>query len=178
MEMESCMKLLFPEFDQTDVQTTCSSSSNYQPANECPPSDEEPCCSKDLRDDRREGTIQEKQEGREENKSSREEKIRKENKGVTEEKKKEKKRCEDEEREDKERSDGTEQEREGEEEESNEEEEEEEEEAEDSFIRNTGLISHSYRLDLNISPGEFNTTTVKSFVCEARSVQMCPHKLN
>ncbi|XP_073342940.1 UV-stimulated scaffold protein A [Pagrus major] len=184
-EMESCMRLLFPEFDQTDILTTNSSPSNIQPANDCPSVGEQPCCSKDVRDDRREEMIQERVEGWEEKKGNCEEKRGKEEKGMTGEKrnhgeeikeKEEKERSEDEVREDKERREekgkkkmtqkGEEKkvemetaQREGEEEEDNEEEEEEnseeEEDAddEDLFIRNSGLISHSYSLDLNISPG-------------------------
>ncbi|XP_044062100.1 UV-stimulated scaffold protein A isoform X2 [Siniperca chuatsi] len=176
-EMESCMRLLFPEFDLTDIQTTNSSPPNSQPANE----NEQPCCSKDLKDDRREGMIQEREDSREDKKSNGEEKRGKEDKGVTEEKsnnREEKKGKEKERSEDKEKRDGNEQQeekkkgkevedgeekkrdmetaqREGEEEEDEEGSSEEEEEplGEDLFIRNSGLVSHSYSLDLNLSPG-------------------------
>uniref|UniRef100_A0A671V855 UV-stimulated scaffold protein A n=1 Tax=Sparus aurata TaxID=8175 RepID=A0A671V855_SPAAU len=103
-EMESCMSLLLPEFNLTDNLTTSSSPSNIQPADDCPSAGEQPCCSKDVRDDWREGMIQEREED-----------------------------CEEEEEENSE--------------------EEEDADEEDLFIRNSGLISHSYSLDLNISPG-------------------------
>uniref|UniRef100_I3K0F5 UV-stimulated scaffold protein A n=1 Tax=Oreochromis niloticus TaxID=8128 RepID=I3K0F5_ORENI len=91
-EMESCMRLLFPDFSPIDIQTANSSPSNSQPATKCPSDDEQPCCSKDLRADGR-GAKQEESST-------------------------------------------------------------EEEEADDEdFIRNSGLISHSYSLDLNLSPG-------------------------
>lgn len=179
-EMESCISLLFPEFDLTDVRTANSSPPNSQPTNECPFVDEQPCCSKDVKDDSRKGMIQEREEKqsiREEKKRSGEEKRRKEDRRTTEGKRKE--RSEDEEREHKERRDKSEQEemkgkeiedktgemetaqREEDEEQEHEEEDDEgcieEEEGdpldEDLFIRNSGLISHSYSLDLNLSPG-------------------------
>ncbi|XP_070769438.1 UV-stimulated scaffold protein A [Enoplosus armatus] len=199
-EMESCMRLILPEFDLADIQTANSSPPNSQPANECPSVDEQPCCSKDLKDDGREGTIPEREDSREEEKSNGEVKRGKEDEGMTEEKrnngeeKKGKERSKDEEGVDKDRRGGNEQgeekkgkeledgeekkgdmetaQREGEEEEeeggsseedegeegSSEEDEGEEEEEEqpldeDLFIRNSGLISHSYSLDLNLSPG-------------------------
>ncbi|XP_049898935.1 UV-stimulated scaffold protein A isoform X4 [Epinephelus moara] len=179
-EMESCMNLLFPEFDLTDIQTANSSPPSSQPASECPSVDEQPCCSKDLKDDRREGMVQEKEENREDNRSSREKTTEKEDEGMTEEKrnnreerkeKEKKESSEDKEKEITERMDGNEQEEEKgemettqraeeEEEEDSEEEEdgsseEEEEDAhdEDSFIRNSGLVSHSYSLQLKLSPG-------------------------
>lgn len=190
IEMDSCMRLLFPEFDLADIQTTISSPPNSQPANEYPSIDEQPCCSKDLRNDRREGMIQE-EVSREEENSNVEGKRGKEDKGMTEEmrnsrreekKGKEKERSGDEEGEDKERRDGNEQvEKKGEEVEDREQkkldmkeaqskgeeeededgsgdEEEEEPLCEDLFIRNSGLISHSYSLDLNLIPGRYNST--------------------
>ncbi|XP_035525214.1 UV-stimulated scaffold protein A isoform X2 [Morone saxatilis] len=154
-EMETCMRLLLPEFDLTGIQTTNSSPPISQTAHDCPPVHEQPCCSKDLKDDGSERMIEKKEESKEEKK----------NDGGEEEGKE---RSDDEERGDKERSDGHEQEEvKGQEEEENEEdqegsseeEEEEEEEEEkkhldkDLFIRNSGLISHAYSLDLNLSPG-------------------------
>uniref|UniRef100_H3CLH8 UV-stimulated scaffold protein A n=1 Tax=Tetraodon nigroviridis TaxID=99883 RepID=H3CLH8_TETNG len=59
-EMESCMKLLSPEFDLTDVES-CPA------ARECPPADEQPCCSRDLLDDGKESM---KREGQEEETST------------------------------------------------------------------------------------------------------------
>uniref|UniRef100_A0A8C4DMB8 UV-stimulated scaffold protein A n=1 Tax=Dicentrarchus labrax TaxID=13489 RepID=A0A8C4DMB8_DICLA len=98
-EMETCMRLLLPEFDLTGIHTTDSSPPISQTANDCPPVDEQPCCSKDLKDDGSEGMIEKKEETW---------------------------------------SDGN---------------EREEHLDEDLFIRNSGLISHSYSLDLNLSPG-------------------------
>ncbi|XP_041653616.1 UV-stimulated scaffold protein A [Cheilinus undulatus] len=146
-EMESCMRLLFPEFELTDIQMANSSPSNSQPANECPSGDEQPCCSKDVKDDRKERVM----------KKTEEEEIGQEkNREVGEISRKKGKK--DEEREDEKRKDRKEQEEKKEEEEESSEGEEEEEEDEetpddDSFIRNSGLISHSYSLDLNLSPG-------------------------
>uniref|UniRef100_A0AAX7UR31 UV-stimulated scaffold protein A n=1 Tax=Astatotilapia calliptera TaxID=8154 RepID=A0AAX7UR31_ASTCA len=105
-EMESCMRLLFPDFSPIDIQTANSSPSNSQPATKCPSDDEQPCCSKDLRADDRVGKVE-----------------------VME----------------------VEQEEESEQEESNT--DNEEEAGDEDFIRNSGLISHSYSLDLNLSPG-------------------------
>ncbi|KAM7417071.1 hypothetical protein PAMA_016941 [Pampus argenteus] len=170
-EMESCMQLLLPTFDVTDIRTANSSPPNTQPANQCASDDERPCCSKDLKDDRREEKAQGREESREEKKNNGEEKKAQEEKEVTEEEKKkakgkEEKSSDDEGSEDmKKKRDGNEEEEEkmgeteGEEEDDDEEEEgssEEEEEQplnEDLFIRNSGLISHSYYLDLNLSPG-------------------------
>lgn len=168
------MRLLFPDFDLRDIQTTKSPPPNSQPANESPSVDEQPCCSKDLKDDRRERMIQD----REEKKSNAEEE---ENKEMTEENEKK-------ERKNKERRDGNKQEEEngmeveegdekkgemetaprvGEEEEDNEEEEEghgeEEADDDDLFIRSSGLISHSYSLDLNLSPGGYSSCTCVEF---------------
>ncbi|XP_074529376.1 UV-stimulated scaffold protein A isoform X2 [Halichoeres trimaculatus] len=123
-EMESCMKLLIPGFELADTQTSGSSPPNSQQAYECPSEDEQPCCSKDLVDNRREGGTTEEEERRKE----------------------QKKRSEDEERENETRREGKEQEEEMDE-------EEEEPPDGDCFIRNSGLISHSYSLDLNLSPG-------------------------
>uniref|UniRef100_A0A3Q3LA87 UV-stimulated scaffold protein A n=1 Tax=Labrus bergylta TaxID=56723 RepID=A0A3Q3LA87_9LABR len=99
-EMESCMRLLLPEFDLAGIQGA-NSPQKSQPANEC---EEEPCCSKDLKDDRRDGAMKEMEEKDEEEKKEEDE-------------------------DEQESLDG------------------------DSFIRNSGLISHSYSLDLNLSTG-------------------------
>ncbi|XP_068451079.1 UV-stimulated scaffold protein A isoform X2 [Clinocottus analis] len=122
-EMESCMSLLFPEFDMIDIQKTNSSPSSSQSANDYPSVEEQPCCSKDLKNDRREGMTQKKEQSRHEKKSNSEEK-----KEDSVEKNKEK---------------------------SNDSSDEEEGESpdEDLFIRNSGLISHAYSLDLNFTPG-------------------------
>ncbi|XP_059201486.1 UV-stimulated scaffold protein A [Centropristis striata] len=161
-EMESCMSLLFPEFELTDVRTPNSRSPDPQPepepATDPSADDEEPCCSKDLRDDRREGVEQEKEESRKEKESNQEEKIEKDDKEEKTKKREKKERGEDgneqEEKKAKEEDEGEEKkgESEGDEEEEEEEGSSEEEESE-SFIRSSGLISHSYNLDLNLSPG-------------------------
>ncbi|KAM6999958.1 UV-stimulated scaffold protein A [Tautogolabrus adspersus] len=57
-EMESCMRLLFPEFDLAGIQGG-NSPQNSQPANEC---DEQWCCSIDLKDDRGDGATKEIEE--------------------------------------------------------------------------------------------------------------------
>lgn len=120
------MKLLFPEFDLTDIQSRLQS---FQAAIDCPSADEQPCCSRDLVDDGKETMMKEKQ--KEEN-------------------------CAEEKRDKDEHVTGLpakKVEEEGEEE--NEQEGHSEDEG-DSFIRSSGLISHSYSLDLTISPGGFN----------------------
>uniref|UniRef100_A0A3Q1IMN9 UV-stimulated scaffold protein A n=1 Tax=Anabas testudineus TaxID=64144 RepID=A0A3Q1IMN9_ANATE len=99
-EMESCMRLLFPDYGLKDTETVGSSPSTSHSANRCPSDDEQPCCSKDVKDDGKEGKKQLRKEEQEEDK-----------------------------------------------------EEEEEEHFGDMFIRNSGLISHSYSLDLNLSSG-------------------------
>ncbi|XP_053180475.1 UV-stimulated scaffold protein A isoform X2 [Scomber japonicus] len=148
-EMDSCMKLLLPRFDHTDVQTTESSSSNSQPADELTPDDEQPCCSKDLQDDKKEEKTQGIDKGGTEEKGD--------NRGSKKAKEKKEKSSEDEEEEQKREMD--EGQREGGEEEEEEDDddeessEEEEEESRELFIRNSGLISHSYNLDLNLSAG-------------------------
>lgn len=175
------MRLLLPEFDLTGIQTANSSPPNSQPANERLSVDEQPCCSKDLKDDRREGMMQEREESGEEEKSSLEE-----NKGPTEERrnnreekkgkgKKAKSKNEERDGNEQEEKKGKEveygeekkgemetelrkEEEEEEEEEESSEEEEEEPPAQDSFIRNSGLISHSYSLDLNLSPGGYKAS--------------------
>ncbi|KAM9795391.1 UV-stimulated scaffold protein A [Neosynchiropus ocellatus] len=108
-EMDSCMKLLLPKFDSTDVEGTSSGLA---------PDEEGPCCSKDLRTDREKGRVQEKQADGEMTTE------------ITE-------KDEDADEETKEEGEGS----------------GTEGEDEDSFIRNSGLISHSYSLDLKLSPG-------------------------
>uniref|UniRef100_A0A3P8RYF7 UV-stimulated scaffold protein A n=1 Tax=Amphiprion percula TaxID=161767 RepID=A0A3P8RYF7_AMPPE len=156
-EMESCMKLLFPQFDLTAVQTANSSPSNSQPANEYPSDDDQPCCSKDLKDDGRERKTLEREEKKRGSGVTEEEKRSEgeERRGGNQQEEKTGKEVED--GEEKESAEGelAEDDEEEEEEGSSEEEEEEDEEPldEGSFIRNSGLISHSYSLDLNLSPG-------------------------
>uniref|UniRef100_A0A8C5GPF7 UV-stimulated scaffold protein A n=1 Tax=Gouania willdenowi TaxID=441366 RepID=A0A8C5GPF7_GOUWI len=96
-EMESCMKLLFPDFSLENIQTGNGSSLD----------DGQPCCSKDLRDGEEQG-----------NKHGRRKERKKE------------------------------------------EEEEEEESTDDNlFIRHSGLVSHTYSLDLKLSPDLHVTET-------------------
>lgn len=127
-EMESCMKLLFPEFDDTDIQNR---PQIFQSSSKCESADEQPCCSRDLAEDGKETMLKEKQE----------EKI-----------------CAEEMRdEDDHLTDRTAKKLEEEEDEEEEEEEQGHNDDEgDSFIRSSGLISHSYSLDLTIDPGGFN----------------------
>lgn len=161
--MESCMKLLFPEFDHTDIETTEGRPSATQPTSQWPTDDEQPCCSKDLEEGRREGTVQNGQE----EKSNGEERQGVQNKGRTEEEDK-MERCDEKDGKHKERGGGNKQEEEegmaeenmdenkGETRKREEEEEgQREEEADDEnlFMRSSGLISHSYTLDLNLNPG-------------------------
>lgn len=129
------MRLLLPEFDITDIQ---SRTPNSQSAVECPSADDQPCCSKDLRDDTS------AKQGSKERRNGAGEKGVKDN-GMAEEK---------EEENGKEAVEGD--ENMGEEEEEDEEEADSEEDADESelFIRSSGLISHSYSLDLNLSPGK------------------------
>lgn len=142
-EMESCMRLLLPEFSLTDIRT----------ANEHPLDDEQPCCSKDLRDDSKEektqdikeSTVKERKgdEGMAEEHGSNDEEVEDDRDGN----KREDKKAE---------MDVARGQKEDEEEESSEEEGIEPAD-EDLFIRNSGLISHSYSLDLNLSPGGYNS---------------------
>ncbi|XP_061581929.1 UV-stimulated scaffold protein A-like [Cololabis saira] len=148
-EMESCMKLLFPDFGP-------------QTAAEGPSDDEQPCCSKNLKASSEEGRVR---MSLDEKKSTGKEVKGDGKMSDTEE---EEKCSEDERRADQKKRDGDQQEGErevetvqgkGEHEEDEEEAEgssdEDEEECADEhlFIRNSGLISHSYSLDLDISPG-------------------------
>ncbi|XP_018549908.1 LOW QUALITY PROTEIN: UV-stimulated scaffold protein A [Lates calcarifer] len=131
-EMESCMNLLFPEFSLIDIQPVNGCSSNSQPTNGCPSDDEQPCCSKDVRDNRK------GEESREEKRTG---EVGEEDKGMQETRKDQGEGKEEEEEEDMEEEEGS------------SEDKEEERFDGDMFIRNSGLISHSYSLDLNISPG-------------------------
>uniref|UniRef100_A0A665VHK0 UV-stimulated scaffold protein A n=1 Tax=Echeneis naucrates TaxID=173247 RepID=A0A665VHK0_ECHNA len=99
-QMESCMRLLSPEFDLTDMQTMHNSTLD----------DEQPCCSKDLKSDRQEGGQPDVE--------------KKFDKGQGNKGEEEKESCD-----------------------------EEGPYEEDLFIRNSGLISHAYNLDLNFTPG-------------------------
>ncbi|XP_026186653.1 UV-stimulated scaffold protein A isoform X2 [Mastacembelus armatus] len=163
-EMESCMRLLLPDYGFTDFPPVNSSPSDFQPANECPSDDDQPCCSKDVKDDSKQGKKQDREESRNEKKSSERKKKEqdrietKKNRKISEVKKgkgKKETRSEDEEREaEKTKHWNEEKVKDGQEEEgSNEEEEEAEPCDEDLFIRNSGLVSHSYSLDLDLIPG-------------------------
>lgn len=173
-EMESCMRLLFPDYGLTDTQSVGSSPSTSHSANGCLSDDQQPCCSKDVKADRKEGKKQQmcrsskEETGNGKKKNPEEDGEKTEQKRSSEEEGKEEKWSDDEERECERRRDGIEQvEKEGTVEDREktekgnsdvEEEEDEEEEAFDGdvFIRNAGLISHSYSLDLNLSPGGYS----------------------
>lgn len=166
-EMESCMRLLFPDCGLTDTQLVCSSPSTSLSANACPSDDQQPCCSKDVKVDRKGGKKQKDRSSKNET-GNRKEKNPEIDKGKMEQKrsslKEAKEKCSNNvEREGEKKRNETEQEEEkegtvedGEEiEKGNIEEEDEDEMAFDGdiFIRNAGLISHSYSLDINLSPG-------------------------
>ncbi|KAF7649239.1 hypothetical protein LDENG_00144770 [Lucifuga dentata] len=148
-EMDSCMKLLLPEFDVSDLQTSKSGSPNSQPADEGAADDEQPCCSKDLMDEREESRTEDQNHGK--GNVNEEDKKRTEERGEEKWKDKTEETIRDEKREEGLREGKMEEEEEGEDVESRQEEEEPPDE--DSFIRSSGLISHSYNLDLNLNPG-------------------------
>ncbi|XP_026213993.1 UV-stimulated scaffold protein A isoform X2 [Anabas testudineus] len=172
-EMESCMRLLFPDYGLKDTETVGSSPSTSHSANRCPSDDEQPCCSKDVKDDGKEGKKQlrsSKEASNGKGKNPEKDRGKMEQKGNNEEEGNEEKKSEDKEMEGEKKRDGIEQEEkkewkvkdgedaeksnsEGEEEQEEDKEEEEEEHFGDMFIRNSGLISHSYSLDLNLSSG-------------------------
>lgn len=131
-EMESCMKLLFPEFGLAGSPADNSGPSDGQPDKGCQADDDEPCCSTNLR---------ERRDCREEEKEEEEEDSDTENR---------EKSCEEERKEDEEGRTKAEMEEDGE---GAEESSQEESDEEDSFIRNSGLISHTYSLDVSLSPG-------------------------
>lgn len=131
-EMESCMKLLSPEFDLTDTQSRIKS---FKATSECLFVDEQPCCSKDLVDDGKETIRKERQEKRraKEHLTEQDERRHIEEGGG--------KKIE------------MEQDKEEEEDEEEDEEDGHTEDEGDSFPRSSGLISYSYSLDLSISRG-------------------------
>ncbi|XP_015816256.3 UV-stimulated scaffold protein A isoform X2 [Nothobranchius furzeri] len=132
-EMDSCMKLLFPDFSPSDF-LSARSSSDSKPDPDCPSEGDEPCCSKDLQRSRRGGHVQEE----EREKGDEENITRKEGRGMAGE-----------EREDaefKEHRDRRVKECEMESD------EEEESVDEGSFIRNSGLVSYSYSLNVSLGP--------------------------
>ncbi|XP_072292307.1 UV-stimulated scaffold protein A isoform X2 [Eucyclogobius newberryi] len=118
-EINSCMKLLFPEFEFTNVEedVPTSSSPNCQPANV---NDSEPSCSKDLINGPKDEEFVEKQASSEEHDGNGEKEQEKPVKASQK----------------------------GDEDESS---DEDQPPNEDLFIRNSGLISHAYSLDLNLS---------------------------
>lgn len=133
------MKLLFPEFDLTDVKTS-------QTANEYA-DDEQPCCSKDLNGD----------ESRGQNKESRKETKGNADKGEEREEQKKDENKQEAKKGEMEngRRDGM-----GEKDEGQVEgrcQAREDDESPEDVIRNSGLISHSYSLDLNLNPGEYKS---------------------
>ncbi|XP_014830356.1 PREDICTED: UV-stimulated scaffold protein A-like isoform X2 [Poecilia mexicana] len=123
-EMESCMKLLFPEFGLVGSPAANSGPSDGQPDKYCRVDDDEPCCSKNLRE--RRDCREEEEDSDTENRD---------------------KSCE-ERKEDKEGRTKADMEEDGE---GAEESSQEESDEEDSFIRNSGLISHTYSLDVSLS---------------------------
>lgn len=157
-EMESCMRLLLPEFGVADFQTDTSSHSNTQPASEDLPDVQQPCCSKALTDVETESGIRGREDGPEEenrtpagnkNQDTGNEEEEKTFTDCSDPPKKgtENKEHNKEEKRQSEVKDGSE---EGES-------SEEEESVEECLpLRSSGLISHAYSLDLNLSPGEFN----------------------
>lgn len=169
--MEVCTRLLFPDFGLADFQTASSSSSNSRPSE-----GEEPCCSKTLLEDR---NLQEKTGGLKEEESRIKKNRLKGEKGgdswMTERKEeemdREDKQSEDggaedkrsEQQEEKGKKDYEREKSEMEREEESSDEEEEEEADEDLFIRNSGLISHSYSLDVSLSPGGYRSPDRKWF---------------
>uniref|UniRef100_A0A1A8PCT3 UV-stimulated scaffold protein A n=1 Tax=Nothobranchius rachovii TaxID=451742 RepID=A0A1A8PCT3_9TELE len=132
-EMDSCMKLLFPDFSPSDFHSA-RSSSDSKPDPDRPSEGDEPCCSKDLQHSRRGGHVQEE----EREKGDEENITRKEDGGMAGEKR--------EDAEFKEHRDRgvTECEMESD--------EEEESVDEGSFIRNSGLVSYSYSLNVSLGP--------------------------
>ncbi|KAK5622433.1 hypothetical protein CRENBAI_003702 [Crenichthys baileyi] len=159
-EMESCVKLLFPEFGLIDLHTGNSCPSDSQSDKSCRSDDEEPCCSRNLTENKSRGedwsSIEEKVDCRDDKnnpgKESTADRGMMEKKGSDTEEENGERRWEDERKEDQEEEEGLmEEEREGAEQ-SSEEEEDEELANEDSFIRSSGLISHTYSLDVNLSP--------------------------
>lgn len=195
-EMESCMRLLFPDYGLKDTETVGSSPSTSHSANRCPSDDEQPCCSKDVKDDGKEGKKQlrsSKEASNGKGKNPEKDRGKMEQKGNNEEEGNEEKKSEDKEMEGEKKRDGIEQEEkkewkvkdgedaeksnsEGEEEQEEDKEEEEEEHFGDMFIRNSGLISHSYSLDLNLSSGGYsasaqnNATNIIQCLCEAEAL--------
>lgn len=164
-QMEACTRLLFPDFGLADFQPASSSSSDSRPSE-----GEEPCCSKTLLEDR---NLQEKTGGLKEEESRikgekggdswmterKEEEMDREDK-QSEDGGAEDKRSEQQEEKGKEDYEREKSEMEREEESSD---EEEEEADEDSFIRTSGLISHSYSLDVSLSPGGYRSPDRKWF---------------
>lgn len=115
-EMESCMKLLFPEFELSDVNDNVNNNSpNSQPANE---NEDQPCCSKDLNQQRCEELF-ETQKAKDDYSVVGEKKQIPVNDTEVEENQSS----------------------------------EEDEPNSKNLLRDSGLISHTYSLDLNLSTG-------------------------
>ncbi|XP_035985958.1 LOW QUALITY PROTEIN: UV-stimulated scaffold protein A [Fundulus heteroclitus] len=125
-EMESCMKLLFPDFGLSDLHTVSGR----------PAGDEEPCCSSGLNRQDPDGRSHAERSGAEQDhRDKRSGGEREEDQGGAA---------------GEEEEGGTKAEMEEDAERA--EESSEEEDDEDSFIRNSGLISHTYSLDVSLSP--------------------------
>ncbi|XP_054879273.1 UV-stimulated scaffold protein A isoform X1 [Poeciliopsis prolifica] len=126
-EMESCMKLLFPEFGLAGSPADDNGPSDSETVKGCQANDDQPCCSKNLRE-RRDCREEEEEDSDTENRE---------------------KSCDEERKADEEGRTNEEMEDDGE---GAEESSQEESDEEDSFIRNSGLISHTYSLDVSLSP--------------------------
>ncbi|KAJ4945935.1 hypothetical protein JOQ06_023613 [Pogonophryne albipinna] len=146
-EMESCMSLLIPGFHFTESHTANSSPPHSQPANEPSAVEDEPCCSKDLQEERTEGRVQEEEEEKnndsegtigdmKEGRIQEEEEKNNDSEGTIGDMKAG--RTEERDLEGRGVDDVV---------------EKEGPRDENAFIRSSGLISHSYNLDLNLSPG-------------------------
>ncbi|KAJ0049843.1 hypothetical protein NL108_003625, partial [Boleophthalmus pectinirostris] len=126
IEMESCMKLLFPEFELTNVKEDMARS--YSPnCHLVDVNDQQPCCTKDLINGPSDEKLLEKQATNEEHNGKIGTELQK--------------------------PDNTSQNRDDDDVDEDEEGSEEEHPPNEDFIRNSGLISHSYSLDLNLSSG-------------------------
>ncbi|XP_077433951.1 UV-stimulated scaffold protein A isoform X4 [Vanacampus margaritifer] len=148
-ELDSCLKLLFPQFHLLDSLTTNSCLLTQQTTG-CLLDDEIPCCSKILMNDRTEKIQESKERMRKEETDIDNGEEGEENKN----KKRKHKRCENKElnKSDKQKKGEIEGQRYKMKHEDKEAEEQDPLHG-DCFIRNSGLISRSYSLKLNLSPG-------------------------
>ncbi|XP_036069882.1 UV-stimulated scaffold protein A isoform X2 [Oryzias melastigma] len=152
-EMESCMRLLLPDFGVADFQTDASSLSNSQPDVKRLSDVEQPCCSKDLTDNKEESGRRQGEGGPEEDRTSEGKENQKTEKEelFTDDSDPHQRETDEKEHDEEEKRETESEEKEG----SEEEESSDEEELTDdcSALRSSGLLSHSYSLDLNLSPG-------------------------